>query len=135
MHRFLLLTVLLAMTALLAIFEAGPAAAFERPFPPQTKRGILNSVGYLDIVLNGKPRVLAPGAQIRNPENQIELPTGLRVRNSVVNYTEDVNGEIMRIWMLTPEEIARTRPSPTPVPLPTPRPIPTGPPSPDAGNP
>jgi hypothetical protein len=128
MPRSSLFIFLLSLAALLAGTLADPAAAFERPFPPQTRRALLTPAVYPNIILNGKPRILAPGAQIRNTQNLIEQPTELRGHDLVVNYTEDATGEIFRIWILTAEEIARARPTPAP----TPRPAPTGPPSPGA---
>lgn len=81
-----------------------PAQAFERPFPPGAKRGTMSSAPHPDIVIGGEPRRLAPGARIWNADNLIEMPAALDVSNVPVNYTEDPEGAIDRVWILTGEE-------------------------------
>jgi hypothetical protein len=81
-----------------------PAAAFERPFPGHTKRGKMSPAPHPMIVIEGKTRQLSPGARIWNENNLIEMPASIRGSDLVVNYTENDQGDIDRIWILTPEE-------------------------------
>jgi hypothetical protein len=81
-----------------------PAMAFERPFPSPTKRGKMSPAAHPEIVIDGKQRRLAPGSRIWNQNNLIEMPAALRGTDQVVNYTENSQGEIDRVWILTPEE-------------------------------
>jgi len=78
--------------------------AFERPFPAPTKRGKMTPAPHPDIVIDGKLRQLSPGGRIWNQNNLIEMPASLRGSDLVVNYTENDQGEIDRVWILTPEE-------------------------------
>ena len=92
------------LTIFLSAVLAIPAMAFERPFPAPTKRGHLAPGAYPEIAIDGKLRRLAPGARIWNENNLIEMPAALRGSDLMVNYTEDSQGEIDRVWILTPEE-------------------------------
>ncbi len=98
-RRFLLYFALIACTL--------PALAFDRPFPPIAKRGTMSPAIYPAIVIDGRTRALSPGAQIRNQDNLIETPMSLRGEGFAVLYTENAQGEIDRVWMLTGEEASR----------------------------
>tara|TARA_R110001599_G_scaffold353676_1_gene595135 strand:- start:175045 stop:175416 length:372 start_codon:yes stop_codon:yes gene_type:complete len=104
----LLLSCVLAMTTLTAL-------AFERPFPPGTKRGTMTPAAYPNIVINDKNRTLSPGARIWNQRNTIDMPASIRGEDMVVHYTENQAGQIDRVWILTAQEIARPAPKPIPV--------------------
>lgn len=95
-----------------ALLTSLPAQAFDRLFPPITKRGTLSMESYPDVSMNGKARRLSAGAWIRNENNTIDMPNSLRGRRFVVNYTENGMGEIDRVWILTAAEAARELPVP-----------------------
>jgi hypothetical protein len=80
------------------------ASAMDRPFPAQTKRGKMTPAPYPGIVIQGQSRQLAPGARIWNEDNLIQMPASLRGNDLVVNYTEDANGHIDRVWILNADE-------------------------------
>jgi hypothetical protein len=90
------------------------ASAFERPFPPAAKRGTMSPASYPAVVIDGKSRGLAPGARIWNADNLIEMPASLRGSDFVVNYTENEQGEIDRIWLLSAAEARQPAPTPQP---------------------
>jgi hypothetical protein len=99
---------LLAFAATLAA-PALPALAAEperapRSFPPNARRGKMTPGWAPDIVIDGKPRQLSPAARIFSEENLTVVPGSLREKDIVVNYTEDMNGNIDRVWILTREE-------------------------------
>lgn len=87
------------------------AYAFERPFPQNAKRGTLSVKDYPSIEMNGKERRLSVGAWIKNANNTIDMPITLRGREFTVNYTENMQGEIDRVWILSPEEAKKPAPS------------------------
>ncbi|MDQ9168850.1 hypothetical protein Q8A64_00345 [Oxalobacteraceae bacterium R-40] len=87
------------------------AHAFERPFPQIAKRGTLSMTDYPSIEIDGKERRLAVGAWIKNQNNTIDMPVTLRGREFIVNYTENMQGEIDRVWILRPEEAKRPAPN------------------------
>ncbi len=59
---------------------------------------------YPQIVIEGRTRQLSPGARIWNEDNLIQMPASLRGSDLVVNYTEDAQGDIDRVWILTADE-------------------------------
>ena len=101
----------LAGIAVLAALLAAPAAHADRPFPDHVKRGTMTPAYHPDIIIDGKPRRLAPAARIFNQDNLTEVPASLRGKDIVVNYEEDRDGLIVNVWMLTPEEAARRLPA------------------------
>ena len=86
------------------------ASAFERPFPANIKRGNMTPATPGQILIDGQLRLLTAGAQIRTMDNLIVLPTYLKGRDLVVNYTENEQGEIHRVWMLSEQEAAQPIP-------------------------
>jgi hypothetical protein len=81
-----------------------PALAGDRPFPQNARRGTMTPANYPEIVIDGQSRQLAPGARIWNTDNLIEMPAALRGSDLAVNYTEDPQGAVDRVWILSPEE-------------------------------
>lgn len=94
---------LLALSALLA----WPAMAQPRPFPADASRGYIQHAAEMAVTVNGNPMMLAPGAIIRNQQNLIIVPTALPRGGAWADYVLDRNGQIYRVWLLTPEELAR----------------------------
>ena len=97
-----------ASTLLLAGALALPAAAqAPRNFIVKTLRGTVVFGQPPEITLNGKPARLAPGARIRDENNLLQLPGTLIGRKAVVNYTTELEGMLLDVWLLTPAEAAR----------------------------
>jgi hypothetical protein len=96
--------ILSCLTVGAALVCSLPAQALERLFPPAAKRGTLSSVDFPTVRLNGTERKLAPGAWIRNENNTIDMPVTLRGQEFTVNYTENPEGEVDRVWILSPAE-------------------------------
>jgi len=94
--RFFIAFLLSAIS--LAAFASG------RPFPASTKRGTMTPDFFPKIVIDGQARRLAPGARIWNTKNLIVVPSSVRGSDLTVNYTEDMHGDINRVWILSPEE-------------------------------
>ena len=87
------------------------ATAFERPFPPIAKRGTMSPANYPQIIIDGKLRNLSVAARIWNSENLIEMPAALRGSDFKVNYTEDGQRDIDRVWILNADEASQTAPN------------------------
>lgn len=102
-HFLLAFAATLAFPALAAEPEREP-----RPFPPNAKRGKMTPAWAPDIYIDGKLRQLSPAARIVSAENTTVTPGSLREKDILVNYTEDMNGNISQVWILTREE-ARQR--------------------------
>lgn len=102
--------------AVLLSLLATMSHAFERPFPAAAKRGEMVPQTYPDILLNGKPRTLSVAARIWNTHNMLVLPAYLPRQAVVVNYTQDRQGQIDKVWILSTEEAAKPAPGTTPSP-------------------
>ncbi len=86
--------------------------AFERPFPETAQRATLSSLStYPAILLDKKKRILSVGARIWNQHNLIEMPMYIQGTSFTVNYTENIQGEIDRVWILSPEEANKPSPA------------------------
>lgn len=106
MARRIVLSVL--VTALAGFITALPALAFERNFPPHAKRGMMKPDIFPTIIIDGKPRILTPGARIWSAVNLTQTPSSLLPQAVVVNYTENDSAYIDRIWILTAAEAAQS---------------------------
>jgi hypothetical protein len=82
------------------------SAQVPRLFPPTALRGELTGTAPPDVLLNGKPARLAPGARIRNEDNRFEVMGHLAGRKLLVHYTTEGGGQLLDIWILRPSEIA-----------------------------
>lgn len=82
------------------------SAQVPRLFPAQALRGELSGLAPPDVLINGKPARLAPGARIRNEDNRFEVMGWLAGRKLVVHYTTDPGGQLLDIWVLTTTEMA-----------------------------
>lgn len=90
-----------------------PAAAqVPRQFPANALRGELVVVQPPEVLLNGRPARLAPGARIRSESNLLVVQSALAQRRWIVHYTLDLTGSLLDVWVLTPAELAR-QPWPT----------------------
>jgi predicted YcjX-like family ATPase len=73
------------------------------------KRGQMRHLEAMQVEINGERMQLAPGAQIRDRANMIVLP-GALPPESLVKYTRNPQGQIARVWILTPQEAAQPDP-------------------------
>ncbi len=97
-----------AFALLLATFLALPAAAqVQRNFTNKALRGELVFGTPPLVTLNGKPSRLSPGARIHDRGNLLLQPATLAGGKAVVNYTTELQGMVLEVWILTPAEIAR----------------------------
>ncbi len=99
---------MLRCVVLLAALAVLPAAAqMQRNFPANALRGELTMTQPPDVLLNGVPARLAPGARIRAQNNMMALPGTLAGQRLPVHYTRESNGLLLDIWVLTPAELAQ----------------------------
>ena len=78
-------------------------SALVRPFPAEAKRGEMQPPQQGEVVIGGRTLYLSPGAQIRNADNRIIMPSAVQ-EAATVRYLTDASGAVFRVWMLTPEE-------------------------------
>jgi hypothetical protein len=94
---------------LLLLLVALPAWAQLRPLPDNAERGFIRHVQETIVSIDGRKMRLAPGATIRNQQNMIVVPMSLPPEGAVAEYQVDPQGQIARVWLLTPEERKRPR--------------------------
>lgn len=86
-----------------------PAAAqtiVSRRFPAEALRGVLQIGDAPEALLNGQPARLAPGARLRGPDNMLVMSAAVAGQRLAVNFTVDMLGLIMDVWILRPDELS-----------------------------
>jgi hypothetical protein len=102
-----------ACLALLPVlFGAVPVFAQTRPspIPEDTRRGYIRHVEEMAVTVDDKAMQLAAGATVRNQQNLIIVPMSIPREGAWAAYELDRNGQVFRVWLLTPDELARPRP-------------------------
>jgi len=90
---------------LLMAFGTAFSYAQSRAIPAEAKRAFIRHVQEARVTVDGKPMQLAPGATIRNAQNLLTVPVSIPRDGAWAEYTIDGNGQISRVWLLTPEEL------------------------------
>lgn len=106
--RSLLAAMLLALAVTCLAGWPAPAVAQTRVFPQNTKVGVLQMGVYPLAAIDGKEVRFSPGARILSQSNAVVIPSTLteRVR---IRYRIDELGQVSLAWILTDEEIAKSR--------------------------
>ncbi len=89
------------------LWAAAVAQTRSVPIPKDSARGYLRHVMETAVTVDGKPMQLAAGATIRDQRNLIIVPVSIPREGAWANYILDRSGQIFRVWLLTPEELAR----------------------------
>jgi len=93
--------------ALLLLSVTAPLAGAQlRSIPKDARAGEIRHLQGMVVEIDGVPKRLAPGAQIRDASNRIILPTAVRP-GTRVKYLVDAAGRVQRVWILTPKEAQR----------------------------
>lgn len=90
----------------------GPGAvqtplAATRPLPQGAVKAVMDPPLQGVARFDGKTLQLAPGLQIRDTQNRVVMPFAVQ-QPVAVRYLVDAGGSVNRVWILTPEEAART---------------------------
>ncbi len=98
-----------ATTLFVAALIASSAMAqpVQRPFPATALRGEIAFGQPPEILLNGQPARLSPGARIRGSSNLIVMSGALFGQSAVVHYVIDSTGLVRDVWILTDDERAK----------------------------
>ena len=80
-------------------------AAPTRAFPEDARKTTITFAPAGAVLLDDEPVPLSPGAQIRDRANRIVLPSHIRGEYKV-RVKFDNQGQVHRVWILTPEEAA-----------------------------
>ena len=79
------------------------------PIPQDSKRGYIRHLQEMAVTMDGKAMQLAAGALIRDRQNLIIVPVTIPREGAWVAYSLNRDGQIFRVWLLTPDELARPR--------------------------
>ena len=90
----------------LLLLAASLAGAQVRSIPDDARVGQIHHLQDMVVEIDGAAQQLAPGAQIRDASNRIILPIAIP-SGTLVKYLVDANGQVHRVWILTPEEAQR----------------------------
>jgi len=101
-----------AHLALLLSLLAAPLFAQNRPTPiaADARTGVIRHVEAMAVTVDGKAMQLAAGAQVRDQQNLIIVPMSIPRNGAVADYTLNAQGQIFRVWLLTPAETAQRKP-------------------------
>jgi len=92
----------------LALFAPPADAQAVRKFPANALRGEIVITQPPVLMLNQKMAArLAPGARIRGADGMLALSGALVGQRLMVHYTLDPSGNLLDVWVLTPQEYAR----------------------------
>ena len=80
------------------------------PIPQHSGRGYIRHVEGMAVTVDDKAMQLAAGAIIRDRQNLIIVPVTIPREGAWAAYNLDRDGQIFRVWLLTPDELARPRP-------------------------
>jgi len=107
---------LLAIFTLLGagVFAVAPALSqtIQRPIPDETKRAAIAYSSGMMVTIDGQQTLLSAAAQIRDQSNLVIVPSALPPGGAVADYLLDFNGQVSRVWLLTPQEAARKKAAP-----------------------
>ena len=97
--------------ALCAIAALATAQTTLRPFPPKAERGVMQITQPPEMLLNGKPDRLSPGARIHGADNALRMSGTLMGQKAVVNFVREPAGQVHEVWILTEAEAAQKLPA------------------------
>lgn len=80
-----------------------------RAFPERALRGTLVVQTAPEVLLDGAPARLSPGARIRDVNNLLVMPAQLAGQELTVNYLRDPQGLVHEVWILNAAEAAQKR--------------------------
>jgi len=93
---------------LVAAASVSAAHAQLRALPEDSRLGVMRHVQGMLVRIDDRTVRLAAGAQVRDAPNRIVLPVAIP-RGSIVRYTLDREGYLFRVWILSPQELAREK--------------------------
>lgn len=76
-----------------------------RRFPPDTQRGTLRVTTPPEVLIDGQGARLSPGSRIFSTDNALVLSATLVGQDRIVNFRRDPMGQLLQVWILSPEEV------------------------------
>ena len=100
---------------LLLLASSAATAQNLRQFPPAAQRAQLLVTAPPEVLLNGQPARLAPGARIWGANHMGVMSASLVGTPVLVNYVRDSYGLVQTVWILSTLEAQQERPGMAPV--------------------
>jgi hypothetical protein len=97
----------LFVASVLTLCGVASAQQAQRNFPQNALRGELTVTQPPELLLNGAPARLAPGARIKGGGNLLVMSGAIVGQKLAVNYTLDTHGLVKDVWLLREDELAR----------------------------
>ena len=115
MNRCAQLSLALALAGTLAALAPAPAAAqdgqsLRRNFPQNALRGKIVFGMPPVITMNGNVTRMGPGYRVHGVDNLLVMSAQLDGYSATVDYTTDVEGHVVEVWILSSAEIANPWP-------------------------
>lgn len=85
------------------------AQTLQREFPVAARRATLEVLQPPEVLLNGSPARLSPGARIKGLTNTVVMSGSLVGQRVLVNYVRDGQGLIHEVWVLSDLEARQER--------------------------
>ena len=80
-----------------------------RTIPDEAQRGYIRHLREMLVEIDGREVLLSPSATIRDRLNLIIVPSALPAAGAEADYLIGADGQVQRVWLITPEEAARPR--------------------------
>jgi hypothetical protein len=93
---------------------AKPEDFVGRQFPPNALRGRMKVLQGVEVLIDGKPERLSPGARIRGPQNALVMTGAITGDEYTVNFVRDAYNNVHQVWILTALEARQKIKSATP---------------------
>ena len=104
--------IIVAVVTMLAVCATSLAQILPRNIPDEAKRATIRYAQDMIVTMNSTAMRLAPGAQVRDRNNYIIVPSALPPDGVLAEFMTDSAGNVSRVWVLTAEEAARTKGKP-----------------------
>ena len=91
---------------LLAMFLFIAPAHAERNFPKNVKPAELRGIEYPHVRIDDRTYRMAPGGVIYDTFNRMVLPN-MAPKSGMVMFKLDTQGQLLKLWILTPDELSR----------------------------
>jgi hypothetical protein len=75
-----------------------------RPFPAKAERGEMQITNPPELLIDGKPERLSPGARIRGTDNMVLMSAAIVGQVFTIKYLRESHGLIHEVWILNATE-------------------------------
>ena len=107
--RFFVMVAIVLVWTFLYLPNPAAAQTMLRHFPPSAKRAVLVVTAPPEVLINGNPARLSPGARIKAANNLLVMSASLVGNSVLVNYMRNQQGLISEVWILSKEEAQEQR--------------------------